>query len=53
MTQLAKQFFRQTVPSLVKEIYEICAVLFKLTIPVLIVVKALEMLGAIPYISMA
>lgn len=53
MTQLTARFIRQTVPSLVREIYEICAVLFKLTIPVLLVVKALEMLGAIPYISMA
>lgn len=50
---LLNQFLDQTIPSLAKEIYSICAVLFRLTIPVLIAVKALEMLGAVPYISMA
>ena len=41
----------KTIPSLLKEIYEVCFLLFKLTIPVIIVVKILEELGAIPYIS--
>lgn len=53
MQQLANQFFKHTLPSLTREIYEVCLLLFKLMIPVLIVVKMLEELGAIPYISLA
>lgn len=46
-----KRLIRDTIPSLAKEIYEVCFLLFKLTIPVIIAVKVLEELGAIPYIS--
>ena len=46
-------FIHSTIPGLTKEIYDVCLLLFKLTIPVLIVVKVLEEMGAIPYISMA
>ncbi|WP_372597308.1 hypothetical protein [Amphritea sp.] len=50
---LLRQFFHYTLPSLAREITAVCLLLFKLMIPVLIVVKALEELGAIPYISRA
>ncbi|SEQ58022.1 hypothetical protein SAMN03080615_01975 [Amphritea atlantica] len=50
---LASQFLNHTLPSLAREIFEVCLLLFKLMIPVLIIVKALEALGAIPYISVA
>ena len=40
-----------TLPGLGREIYDVCALLFKLTIPVVIAVKILDELGAIPYIS--
>jgi len=53
MQSLFRAFFSQTLPCLAKETYEVCALLFKLTIPVLILVKILEELGAIPYISRA
>lgn len=42
---------RLTAVNLSKEIYDVCLLLFKLTIPVIIAVKILEELGAIPYIS--
>ncbi|WP_299199374.1 hypothetical protein [uncultured Amphritea sp.] len=51
MQHRLKAFFYQTVPSLANEIYAVCLMLFKLMIPVLIIVKILEELGAIPYIS--
>ncbi len=44
-------FVAGTLTELVKEIYAVCATLFKLMIPVLIVVKLLEEAGAIPLIS--
>ena len=44
---------RSTLAGLSKEIYDVCLLLFKLTIPVIIVVKVLEELGAIPYLSTA
>ncbi|WP_421864958.1 nucleoside recognition domain-containing protein [Motiliproteus sp.] len=44
-------FIHDTIPSLVKEIYDVSATLFKLMIPIIIIVKILEELGAIPYIS--
>ncbi|WP_432470589.1 hypothetical protein [Amphritea sp. HPY] len=53
MNNLTHHFIKQTIPSLAKETYEVCLLLFKLTIPVLIAVKILEELGAIPYISRA
>ncbi|MBQ0757800.1 MAG: hypothetical protein KBT66_08925 [Amphritea sp.] len=53
MRQLFNQFFFHTLPSLAREIYEVCLLLFKIMIPVLIVVKTLEEVGAIPYISLA
>ncbi len=51
MQHRLKPFFYQTLPSLAHEIYDVCLMLFKLMIPVLIIVKILEELGAIPYIS--
>lgn len=42
---------RTTLPSILREVYQICFTLFKLMIPVLIVVKILEELGAIPIIG--
>lgn len=53
MRQLFNQFFHSTLPQLAREIYEVCWLLFKIMIPVLLVVKALEEFGAIPYISLA
>lgn len=44
---------RGTLIGLGREIYEVCLLLFKLTIPVIIAVKVLEELGAIPYLSAA
>ncbi|WP_315982760.1 hypothetical protein [Aliamphritea spongicola] len=38
-------------PDLAKEIFDVFFLLFKLTLPVIIVVKILEEMGAIPYIS--
>ncbi len=46
-------FVRQTLPSLAREIYDVCYLLFRLMIPVIILVKLLEELGAIPLISAA
>ncbi|WP_286238483.1 hypothetical protein [Neptuniibacter halophilus] len=46
-----QQFFRETLPSLGREIYDVCFLLFKLTIPIVIAVKLLEEAGMIPYIS--
>lgn len=46
-----RSFLQCTLPELGKEIYDVCLLLFKLTIPVVIAVKILEELGAIPYIS--
>ncbi|WP_027856837.1 hypothetical protein [Marinobacterium jannaschii] len=48
---LRHPFISVTLRELALEIYEVCFTLFKLMIPVLIVVKALEEMGAIPYIS--
>jgi len=45
------QFYRQTMPSLLKEIWSVYWTLVKLMVPVIIVVKILEELGAIPVIS--
>jgi len=42
---------KTTLPELGHEIYAVCILLFKLTIPILIAVKILEEMGAIPYIS--
>lgn len=53
MRQQINHFFSSTLPSLAREIYDVCMLLFKIMIPVLIAVKALEELGAIPYISLA
>ncbi len=53
MHKQVNYFFSSTLPSLAREIYDVCMLLFKLMIPVLIAVKALEELGAIPYISLA
>lgn len=53
MQQLLNQFIYSTLPNLAREIYAVCLLLFKIMIPVLIVVKALEEMGAIPYISLA
>jgi len=50
-TMLNHPFVRVTLRELGLEIYEVCFTLFKLMIPVLIVVKALEEMGAIPVIS--
>lgn len=44
-------FFRLTLPSLMQEIWSVCFTLFKIMIPVIVVVKVLEELGAIPIIS--
>lgn len=46
-----RSFLTATLPDLAKEIYGVCATLFKLMIPIIIVVKVLEELGAIPLIS--
>ncbi|RTE64958.1 hypothetical protein EH243_14930 [Amphritea opalescens] len=51
MQHQLSSFIYETIPSLAREIYAVCLMLFKLTIPVLIIVKLLEELGAIPYIS--
>lgn len=51
MPNLINRFLTQTLPELGKEIYDVCVLLFKLTIPVIIAVKILEEMGAIPYIS--
>ncbi|MDO6563730.1 hypothetical protein Q4488_10065 [Amphritea sp. 1_MG-2023] len=53
MRQLLNQLRHSTLPELTREIYEVCRLLFKIMIPVLLVVKLLEELGAIPYISRA
>jgi hypothetical protein len=44
-------FIRHTLTELIREILSVCYTLFKLMIPVIIVVKVLEELGAIPVIS--
>ena len=48
-----KSFWQQTVPDLAKEIFDVFYLLFKLTLPVIIIVKLLEEAGAIPHISAA
>lgn len=50
-TALLHSLIRNTLPSLAQEIWSVCYTLFKLMIPVIIVVKILEELGAIPLIS--
>lgn len=47
------QVFKQQIVDLAKEIYVVSTTLFKLMIPVLVVVKVLEELGAIPVIGEA
>lgn len=47
----ALSLLRTTLPSIAREVYQICFTLFKLMIPVLIVVKVLEEFGAIPVIG--
>ncbi len=44
-------FSRQTLPSLVREVFNVSWLLFKLMIPVLIIVKILEELGAVPLVA--
>ncbi|MEH6822493.1 MAG: hypothetical protein V7629_01120 [Motiliproteus sp.] len=44
-------FVSNTLTELIKEIYSVCYTLFKLMIPVIIVVKILEEIGAIPVLS--
>ncbi len=51
--RITQASFQQTLKDLGKEIYDVCLLLFKLTIPVVIAVKILEELGTIPYISAA
>lgn len=46
-----RSLYQQTLPSLAQEVFRICWMLFKLMIPILIVVKILEELGAIPVIA--
>ncbi|MEH6579993.1 MAG: hypothetical protein V7731_23305 [Amphritea sp.] len=55
MTQIKNthSFFTSTLPNLGREIYDVCYMLFKLMIPVIIIVKLLEEFGAIPVISAA
>ncbi|MBU2967369.1 hypothetical protein Q4508_07355 [Amphritea sp. 2_MG-2023] len=53
MQRVLNSFIYQTLPQLAREIYEVCLLLFKLMIPILVVVKVLEEIGAIPYISRA
>ncbi len=48
---LLHSLIRNTLPSLAREIWSVCYTLFKLMIPVIVVVKILEELGAIPLIS--
>lgn len=50
-TILRIPFIANTVRELILEIYSVCFTLFKLMIPVIIVVKILEEMGAIPLIS--
>ena len=45
------RFFRQVLPALAREIWSVYWTLFKLMVPVIIAVKILEELGAIPLIS--
>jgi len=45
------ELLNKTLPDLGREIYAVCLLLFKLTIPIIIAVKILEEIGAIPYIS--
>jgi hypothetical protein len=49
--QQGLSFYQQTLPSLGWDIFNVSWMLFKLMIPVLIVVKILEELGAIPIIA--
>ncbi len=51
MQKIWHTFWQNTLPDLLKEIYDVFFLLFKLTLPVIIIVKVLEELGAIPYIS--
>ncbi len=52
LNRLAQQpFVTLTLTELVREIYSVCSTLFKLMIPVIIVMKVLEEVGAIPLIS--
>ncbi len=44
-------FLRHTLPDLGREIYAVCATLFRLMIPVILIVKVLEELGAVPLLS--
>lgn len=46
-----QSFSRQTLPALGRDIFNVSWMLFKLMIPVLIIVKILEELGAIPVIA--
>ncbi|WP_299178872.1 hypothetical protein [uncultured Neptuniibacter sp.] len=48
---LLQHLFKSTLPELGREIFDVCILLFRLTIPIIVVVKLLEELGAIPYIS--
>jgi len=50
-SMLKHPFIRVTLRDLALEIYDVCFTLFKLMIPVLLVVKVLEELGAIPLLS--
>ncbi len=48
---LPSRFVRQVLPALAQEIWSVYWTLFKLMVPVILVVKVLEELGAIPVIS--
>lgn len=50
-TLVKHPFVAHTLTELIGEIYAVCYTLFKLMIPVIIVVKILEEMGAIPFIS--
>lgn len=51
MSLSVSHFYRQTLPSLIKEIWSVYWTLIKLMVPVIILVKILEEMGAIPVIS--
>lgn len=51
MHKIWHSFWKHTLPDLTKEIFDVFFLLFKLTLPVIIIVKILEEMGAIPYIS--
>nr|WP_246624713.1 nucleoside recognition domain-containing protein [Oceanobacter mangrovi] len=48
---MISRFSRQTLPALAREIWSVYWTLFKLMVPVIVVVKLLEELGAIPLLS--